>query len=95
MRIGRIMVALAALPLAAGCTAVVGGAARPAPGLTPRPLIGQAVSRALLDDGELAKLLGQYFKSAPDRRPRRDRRQRRPSDDGQGQQSDLSGQGRK
>jgi hypothetical protein len=69
MRIGRIMVALAALPLAAGCTAVVGGAARPAPGLTPRPLIGQAVSRALLDDGELAKLLGQYFKSAPDSRP--------------------------
>ena len=63
-------VALVALPLAAGCMVVVDGTAHPAPGLAPRPLIGQAVNHALLDDGELAKLVGQYFKSKPESPPR-------------------------
>jgi hypothetical protein len=70
MRIGRIVVALVALPLAAGCMVVVDGAAHPAPGLAPRPLIGKPGSHALLDDSELAKLLRQYFKSKPQSPPR-------------------------
>lgn len=70
MRIGRIVVALVALPLTAGCMVVVDGAAHPAPGLAPRLLTGQAVSHALLDDGELANLVGQYFKSKPESPPR-------------------------
>lgn len=56
--------------LVAGCMAVVDGAARPAPGLTPRPLVGQAVSAALLDDGELATLVSGYVKSKPESPPR-------------------------
>lgn len=70
MRIGRIVVALVALPLTAGCMVVVDGAAHPAPGPAPRLLTGQAVSHALLDDGELANLVGQYFKSKPESPPR-------------------------
>ncbi len=70
MRIGRIVVGLVALPLAAGCMVVVDGAAHPAPRLAPRPLVGHAVNRALLDEGELAKLVGQYFKSKPESPPR-------------------------
>lgn len=60
MTSGRTVLAcLAAVALAAGCT--VDGTARPAPGLKPRPVTGQAVKKVLLDDGELAKLLGQSF----------------------------------
>jgi PknH-like extracellular domain len=70
MRIGLIVVALVALPLAAGCMVVVDGGAHPAPGLAPRPLLGQAVSHALLDKDELAKLVGEHFKSKPESPPR-------------------------
>jgi PknH-like extracellular domain len=70
MRIGRIVVALVALPLAAGCMVVVDGAAHPAPGLVPRPLVGRAVRHALLDEGELAKLVRQHFKSKSQSPPR-------------------------
>ncbi|WP_102417087.1 sensor domain-containing protein [Mycobacterium sp. 4858] len=60
MRTGRIVLAcLAVVALATGCT--VAGTARPAPGLKPHPVTGQAVKKVLLDDGELSKLLGQSF----------------------------------
>lgn len=51
---------------ATGCTAIVGGAARPAPGLVPRPLTGREVERALLDNAELNRAFGQSFKTDPD-----------------------------
>ncbi|MCV7401263.1 sensor domain-containing protein [Mycobacterium fragae] len=70
MPIGRVVVALATLLLATGCTRVTDGAARPAPGMAPRPLSGQAVNRVLLDDGELSKMLDQPFKTDPDSPPR-------------------------
>ncbi|OBH38341.1 hypothetical protein A5692_00725 [Mycobacterium sp. E342] len=58
MGTGRIILAcLAVVGLATGCT--VSGTARPAPGLKPHPVTGQAVKKVLLDDGELSKLLGQ------------------------------------
>lgn len=52
--------------LTAGCTAIVGGAARPAPGLAPRPLTGHAVEQVLLDNAELDRAFGQSFKTDPD-----------------------------
>lgn len=70
MCIGRIVVALVALPLTGGCMVVADGAAHPAVGLAPRPLAGQAVNHALLDEGELAKLVRQHFKSKPESPPR-------------------------
>lgn len=60
MRTGRtVLNCLLAAALATGCT--VAGTARPAPGLKPHPVTGQAVKKVLLDDGELSKLLGQAF----------------------------------
>ncbi len=70
MRIGRIIVALLALPLVAGCMVVVDGAPRPTPGLTPRPLIGPTVKQALLDNPEISKIIGQLFTSKSDLPPR-------------------------
>ncbi|MGD1279540.1 sensor domain-containing protein [Mycobacterium seoulense] len=52
-------IGLLTVALTTGCT--VSGTARPAPGLKPHPVTGQAVKKVLLDDGELAKLLGQSF----------------------------------
>ncbi|MDT5145915.1 MAG: hypothetical protein QOC58_560, partial [Mycobacterium sp.] len=43
--------------LAAGCGGVVDGTAKPAPNLKPRPLTGQTVQRALLDDATLSRML--------------------------------------
>jgi hypothetical protein len=70
MRIGRLVVALVALPLAAGCMAVVDGTPHPSRGLTPRPLIGQTVKQVLLDDSEVSKIIGQPFTSKADLPPR-------------------------
>jgi PknH-like protein len=47
--------------LAAGCGGVVDGTAKPAPNLKPRPLTGQTVQRALLDDATLSRMLNQPF----------------------------------
>lgn len=58
------------LLVATGCTAVVDGNVRPAPGLTPRPLTGDTVKQVFLDGGELSKLLGQSLKGDPDSPPR-------------------------
>lgn len=69
MCIGRIVATLVAVPLAAGCTVVVGGTVRPAPGMTPRPLIGQAVKQVLLGQAQLSTLLDQSFHSDPLRPP--------------------------
>lgn len=56
--------------LAGGCTTVVPGTVRPAPGLAPTPVTGMAVRQVLLDDAELSKLVGQPFHSDPDLPPR-------------------------
>jgi hypothetical protein len=68
--IGRIVAALVALPLAAGCVAVVGGTAYPMRGLAPRPLIGQPVKQVLLDNSELSKIIGQLFQGKAELPPR-------------------------
>lgn len=70
MRIGRVMVALATLLLAAGCTHVIEGTARPTPGMTPRPVTGRTVEQALLGERELSKLLAQSLKTDPEFPPR-------------------------
>ncbi|RAV02166.1 sensor domain-containing protein [Mycolicibacter senuensis] len=70
-RVGRTAAGAAALALlASGCTTVVSGTVRPAPGLAPTPVTGIAVRQVLLDDAELAKLIGQPFRSDPSLPPR-------------------------
>jgi hypothetical protein len=49
--------------LAAGCTAVVGGKAQPAPNVTARPLSGSVIKEVLLDDAALSRLLEQPFRT--------------------------------
>ncbi|MEO6793071.1 MAG: sensor domain-containing protein [Mycobacterium sp.] len=56
--------------LASGCTTVVSGTVRPAPGLAPTPVTGMAVRQVLLDDAELSKLVGKSFHSDPALPPR-------------------------
>jgi hypothetical protein len=45
--------------LAAGCGSVVGGTAKPAPNLKPRPLSGRTVEHVLLDVKAVSRMLGQ------------------------------------
>ncbi|OBK49026.1 sensor domain-containing protein [Mycobacterium kubicae] len=45
-----------------GCTVAIGGTARPAQGLKPHPLLGEAIKPVLLDSDALTKLLNQPFK---------------------------------
>lgn len=47
--------------LAAGCGAVVGGTAKPAPDIRPRPLTGSTVRQVPLDDTALSRMLSQPF----------------------------------
>lgn len=61
---------MAVVLLASGCTTVVSGTVRPAPGLAPTPVTGIAVRQVLLDDSELSKLTGQPFRSDPSIPPR-------------------------
>ena len=68
--LGMIAVSLSAVLLAAGCTRVVDGSVHPAPGLPPHPLTGPTAKKALLDNAQLSKLLGQPFKGDPDFPPR-------------------------
>ncbi|CAJ1501519.1 sensor domain-containing protein [[Mycobacterium] holstebronense] len=70
-RAGAIAVgAVAVVLLASGCTTVVSGTVRPAPGLAPTPVTGMAVRQVLLDDSELSKLTRQPFRSDPSLPPR-------------------------
>lgn len=62
--------AVAVVLLVSGCTTVVSGTVRPAPGLAPTPVTGMAVRQVLLDDSELSKLTGQPFRSDPSLPPR-------------------------
>jgi hypothetical protein len=48
--------------LAAGCTATIGGTARPPANLTPRLLAGQTINQVLLGDESLSRILNQSFK---------------------------------
>ncbi|MBS9534515.1 sensor domain-containing protein [Mycobacterium sp. M1] len=68
---GALLV-LSLLPVAAltGCTRVVTGKVRPAPGLAPTPVTGTAVRQVLLDDAELTSLLHRPFLSDPNLAPR-------------------------
>jgi hypothetical protein len=52
-----VMVAASAV----GCGGVVGGTAKPAPNLKPRPLTGQTITQVPLDDVALSRMLGQPF----------------------------------
>lgn len=61
MTFTRAVAALGTGLLAAGCTAVVGGTAQPAPNLKPRPLAGEAIRQVLLDDAALSRMLSQPF----------------------------------
>jgi hypothetical protein len=45
--------------LAVGCGSVVGGTAKPAPNLKPRPLSGRTVEHVLLDGKAVSRMLGQ------------------------------------
>lgn len=70
-RAGAIAACAAAVALlTGGCTTVVSGTVRPAPGLAPTPVTGMAVRQVLLDDAELSKLVGQPFRSDPSLPPR-------------------------
>lgn len=53
-----------------GCVGRVGGHPHPAPGITPRPLVGDAVQQVLLNEAELSKALAQPVKSDADSPPR-------------------------
>lgn len=53
---------LLTLLLAIGCGGIE-GSARPAPGLKPRPLMGETIKQVLLDDAALGKILNQRFKA--------------------------------
>ncbi len=70
MTLMRALALLSVGLLAAGCTVVVGGTARPAPNLRSRPLTGQTVKQVLLDDAALSKILDQSFKTDPRFPPR-------------------------
>ncbi|KKC01353.1 sensor domain-containing protein [Mycolicibacter arupensis] len=70
-RAGAVAAGVAAISLlTGGCTTVVAGTVRPAPGLAPTPVEGMAVRQVLLDDSELSKLTGQPFHSDPSLPPR-------------------------
>ncbi|HTQ16287.1 sensor domain-containing protein [Mycobacterium sp.] len=60
---------LLVLAAATGCTAVVNGSVRPAPGLSPRPLTGRSVQQVLLDPAELSRVFGQSFAADPNSPP--------------------------
>ncbi len=62
--------AVLVLLVATGCVNNVEGTPRPAPGLRPRPLGGQAVRQVLLNDTELYTALRQSFQSEPNSPPR-------------------------
>lgn len=63
---GAVVLALSAT----GCTTVIAGTVRPAPGLAPTPVTGIAVRQVLLDDAELSKLIGRPFHSDSNLPPR-------------------------
>jgi PknH-like extracellular domain len=70
MRIRRTLIPLLIIFFAAACIRVVDGNVRPARGLPPRPLTGQAIKQVLLDDSELSNIISQRFKSKADLPPR-------------------------
>ncbi|MCV7236298.1 sensor domain-containing protein [Mycobacterium branderi] len=61
---------LVVLAVGTGCTNVVAGAVRPAPGITPRPLTGDTVKQVLLDNQQLGKMFDQSYKDNPNLPPR-------------------------
>ncbi|OBH05619.1 hypothetical protein A5696_26615 [Mycobacterium sp. E2699] len=65
-----VAVPLAAMTLVAGCTATVGGAAIPAPDVTPRPLTGATVGHVLLGDRALSRIVKRSLNIDPRFPPR-------------------------
>ncbi len=68
--IARMAGALSAAALTVACTHAVGGTVRPAPGLKPRPLVGETIKQVLLDETQLSNLFNQHFKTDPQSPPR-------------------------
>ncbi|MHA7649271.1 sensor domain-containing protein [Mycobacterium sp. ML4] len=68
MRFRWAAVITAAAVVAAGCA--VDGTARPAPGLKPKPVIGEDIKQVLLDGAVLNRMLNQPFKSDANIPPR-------------------------
>lgn len=64
VRVVAVSVILLLAVMSAGCTSVVDGTVRAAPGLTPHPLTGQVVQQVLLDEAQLATTLHQSFTSS-------------------------------
>ncbi len=62
-RVGASVAALAIATLASSCAVAVDGAARPASGITPHPVIGSTIEQALLDHAELSKVLDQSIQA--------------------------------
>ncbi|KZS56991.1 hypothetical protein A4G26_02685 [Mycobacterium kansasii] len=61
----RAATVLSIVVLTAGCTSVIGGSVRPAPGLKPNPVLGKTIKQVLLDDRALSKILDQPFQGDP------------------------------
>ncbi len=66
----RLAALVAAVLLAAGCSATVGGTAQPAPNLTPRTLRGQTIERVLLGRSALSRIVRQPLNLDPQFPPR-------------------------
>jgi hypothetical protein len=66
----RLVAPLAIVMLTAGCAVAVGGTAQPASSLTPRPLTGQSIERALLGGRTLSRILKRPFNIDPRFPPR-------------------------
>ncbi|ETW21628.1 hypothetical protein MGAST_24750 [Mycobacterium gastri 'Wayne'] len=62
-RLARVIAVLSVGLIAAGCTAVVAGTARPTTGSKPRPIAGQKIKQVLLDEAALSRILDQPFKT--------------------------------
>lgn len=64
------MACLVLVAVVSGCTSVIAGNVRPAPGLKPRPLTGETIKRVLLDDAALSRILDQPLTTKSDLPPR-------------------------
>lgn len=60
-----LAVLLAVVMLVAGCSMTIGGAARPAPDLTPRSLTGRTIKRVLLGKSALSRIVKEPLDTDP------------------------------
>lgn len=62
VRLIQVLVSSTVIGLTAGCAHIIGGTGRPAPGLTPRPLVGEVVKQTMLSDAALSHIFDESFK---------------------------------